>query len=389
MINLISEIIETCGPRPAGSAAEKKAQLLVADKCRDFTPKVLVLEFDEYLHARFGKLKYYSALFYLSLLLYYFDQHVAALVLSFVNALAFILDFMTYRVIIESFPGSKTKSWNVEATLEPEGEVRNTLIFSGHIDSVYEFKWWYKLGQQGAQLTVVAGLILVLFPVFCALSILLAGGWSFYVFILFVILSPSLVAYFNMHAEEPVDGACDNLSGIAIAFDIVKHFANTASHGKSTLKHTRLKFVSFGSEETGLTGSKAYVKAQLKELKSEKAHLVNIDSIRLPEEVCIVTAETMNGTKYDQNLIDRVFKSFEDKGLPIKKGATPIGGTDGVFFMRAGIPSVSMIGLGMGKLDPTYHTRRDIIENLDPVALENTKAGLIEFVKQWDKEQPL
>ncbi|HLP51367.1 MAG TPA: M28 family peptidase [Chitinophagales bacterium] len=384
MINLITEIIESVGPRPAGSEAERKAQLLVADKCKEFTPKVLVLEFEEYLHARFGKLKYYSLLFYIALLLYYFDQPIIALVVSLLNAVAFVLDFMTYRVILQSFPGKLGKSWNVEATLEPQGEVKNTLVFSGHIDSVYEFKWWYKLGQQGAQLTVIGGAIMVLFPVFCLLAILISGGWSFYVFLVFVLLSPSLVAYFNMHGEEPVDGACDNLSGVAIAFDVVKHFADPKNHGKSMLKNTRLKFVSFGSEETGLTGSCAYVKVQKDELLKEKAHLVNIDSIRLPEEVCIIKGETMNGTTYDKNLIARLQKSFGDKNIPIKTGSTPIGGTDGVFFIRAGIPAVSMIGLGMDKLDPTYHTRRDVIANLNPEALENVKSGLIEFVEQWD-----
>ncbi|HLP20612.1 MAG TPA: M28 family peptidase [Chitinophagales bacterium] len=384
MINLITEIIESVGPRPAGSEAERKAQLLVADKCKEFTPKVLVLEFEEYLHARFGKLKYYSLLFYIALLLYYFDQPIIALVVSLLNAVAFVLDFMTYRVILQSFPGKLGKSWNVEATLEPQGEVKNTLVFSGHIDSVYEFKWWYKLGQQGAQLTVIGGAIMVLFPLFCLLTILISGGWSFYVFLAFVLLSPSLVAYFNMHGEEPVDGACDNLSGVAIAFDVVKHFADPKNHGKSTLKNTRLKFVSFGSEETGLTGSCAYVKVQKDELLKEKAHLVNIDSIRLPEEVCIIKGETMNGTTYDKNLIARLQKSFGDKNIPIKTGSTPIGGTDGVFFIRAGIPAVSMIGLGMDKLDPTYHTRRDVIANLNPEALENVKSGLIEFVEQWD-----
>ena len=204
-------------------------------------------------------------------------------------------------------------------------------------------------------------------------------------FLVFVVRAPSSVAYFNMHGEEPVDGACDNLSGVAIAFDVVKHFADPKNHGKSTLKNTRLKYLRFGREETGLTGSCAYVKVQNAELLKEKAHLVTIDSIRLPEEVCIIKGDPMNGTTYDKNLIARLQKSFGDKNIPIKTGSTPIGGTDGVFFIRAGIPAVSMIGLGMDKLDPTYHTRRDVIANLNPVALENVKSGLIEFVEQWDR----
>ena len=62
MVALITEIIEKFGPRTAASREEKHAQLFMIDKCKAFTDQVKLLEFDEYLNARFGKLKYYCAL---------------------------------------------------------------------------------------------------------------------------------------------------------------------------------------------------------------------------------------------------------------------------------------------------------------------------------------
>ena len=384
MLNLITEIIQKFGPRTAGSEAEKNAQLFMVEKCKSVTDKVQLLEFEAYLNARFGKLKYYCAVFFIALVLY-FVSPIAALIISFINALAFVFDFMTYRVVLESFPGPLMKSWNVEASLEPQGEVKNTLIFSGHIDSVFEFKWWYKLGQHGIHLNIVAGILMVLLPLFYVFMIAFPeGNWHWYMWIAIVILSPSTVTYFNMHGANPVAGACDNLSGVAIAFEVFKNFADANNKGKSVLKNTRLKFVSFGSEETGLTGSCKYVEAKADELKKENAHVINIDSIRLPEAICIIKAETMNGTSYDKNLIAQLQNCFGAVNIPIKTGVTPIGGTDGVFFIRAGIPAVSIIGLGMDKLDPTYHTRRDVVENVNPIALDNAANGLAEFVRQWD-----
>lgn len=384
MIDFIETIIKKFGPRPAGSQAETQAQQYVAEQCRTFTDKVHILEFEEYLQARFGKLKYFSLLFFISLVLYFVDAKVA-LVISLVNALIFVLEFMTYRTVIPHFPGSKSISRNVEAVLEPQGEVKSTLLFTGHIDSVYEFKWWYHLGQNGMYLTIIAGILIVLLPLFYALVLLLEPAHNlFYVWAAFLFLSPSLVAYFNMHGNNPVDGACDNLSGVSISLHVLKHFADTGTKGKSILKNTRLKFVSFGSEETGLTGSAHYVKQRLAELKKENAHLINIDSVRLPDEICIVKKELMNGVNFDANLIAKLKTSFAAVAIPIKTGTTPVGGTDGVPFIRAGIPAVSIIGLPMGKLDPTYHTRRDVIENLNPLALEYTKKGLIELVRSWD-----
>jgi Zn-dependent M28 family amino/carboxypeptidase len=259
------------------------------------------------------------------------------------------------------------------------------MLVSGHIDSVFEFKWWYRLGQWGSYLTIIAGAVMVLFPVFCLVALLLPyGAWSWWTFLVFVILSPSTVTYFNMHGNNPVDGAADNLTGIAIAFEVFKNFADTNSKGKSILKNTRLKFVSFGSEETGLSGSMNYVKEKVNELRKENAHIVNLDSIRVPEEVSIVQKEMMSGTTHSKLLIDLLQKSFASKNIPLKTGTIPIGGTDGVPFARAGIPSVSIIGIAMDKLDPTYHTRRDVVANLNQVALDNVKNGVTEFIKQWD-----
>lgn len=387
MITFIQEIIAQCGPRPSGSVAEQKAQQMVAEKCSQFTDDVQELFFEDYLQARFGKLKFYCVFYLLALGTSFFAPFVA-FAIAFFNALVFVMDFMMYRSMLSSFPGKKQKSCNVEATLEPINEATSTLIFSGHIDSVYEFKWWYKLGQNGATLTVIAGVLLVTFPVTLLLAAIFPQEVLFRFFVLgYAALSPALLVYFDMHGTNPVDGACDNLSGVAIAYEVFKNFADEKNKGKSVLQNTRLKFISFGCEETGLTGSFNYVEQRKEMLKNENAHLVNIDSIRLPEEVIVIEQEMMSGTNYSTDLISRIQHSFKEQNIPLKTGKTPIGGTDGVPFNRAGIPSVSIIGLSMKKLDPTYHTRRDTVENLNPVALENTFRGLVQFVKNWDAKK--
>ena len=54
MLQLITEIIEKFGPRPAGGEAEKNAQLFIQRKAGEFTEQTELLPFDEYLDARFG-----------------------------------------------------------------------------------------------------------------------------------------------------------------------------------------------------------------------------------------------------------------------------------------------------------------------------------------------
>lgn len=380
MVKFISEIIEHCGPRPAGSDAEKKAQRFIEERCKEFTHYVRYIEFDEYLDARFGKLKYYVALYVASLLFYWFNIEMA-LVLSAVNVLFIVLDLMMYRDVLTKFPGKKQTSVNVEATLEPQGEVKQTIILSGHIDSTREYIWWYKLGEWGIKLTILAGVLIVLQLIFNLLVFVFNFNYSNYVWVLFAALSPVMIVYWNMHAEQAVPGAQDNLSGISIAYHVFKHFAHPTQKGKSTLQHTRLRFLSFGSEERGLCGSRHYAKTNKQQLIKENARLINIDGVRLVNEIAVVERELMNGTKHHPALIAGLKKSFESLSIPVKSATVPIGGTDAVSFARIGIPTVTIIGMSAKEYDFTYHTRHDVVENIEPESLEYVKSALIHYIK--------
>lgn len=384
MIELITEIIAKFGPRVAGSEAEKNAQLFIQQKSGEFTNQTAFLPFEEYLDARFGKLKYYVVI-YVAALLLYISLPAVALGVSLINAFFLVFDLMMYRDILTNFPGKKQYSSNVEATLEPTGEAKTTLIISGHMDSTREYTWWYLLGELGVKLTIVAGVIMVLQPIFFLWHILAPAAYHFYIWIGFILLTPVTIVYWSMHADQAVPGAQDNLSGIAIAFESVKHFADGANKGKSTLKNTRLKFVSFGSEERGLCGSRAYARQKKQELKKENSWLLNIDSVRVVNEVGIVKRELMNGTTHTPELVNGLDKTFTQLGYPHKLVQLPIGGTDAVSLARIGLPTVTIIGISASNYDFTYHTRHDIVANIEPQALDNVKNALIEFVSQWDK----
>ena len=94
----------------------------------------------------------------------------------------------------------------------------------------------------------------------------------------------------------------------------------------------------------------------------------------------------MNGTKHNPVLISGLKESFKHQGIPFKSVGIPIGGTDGVSFARAGLPSVTVIGMSVKDYDFTYHTRNDLVEHIEPQSLENVKAGLIDFVEKWDEK---
>ncbi len=191
MIELITEIINRFGPRPAGSEAEKKAQHYMKSVAEELTDDVALLEFEEYLDARFGKLKYYVGIYVVALVLYWVPGGAMfALGLSLLNAFFILFDLMSYRDILTTFPGKKQTSSNVEATLEPHGEVKSTIVISGHMDSTREYTWWYKLGELGVKLTIVAGVLMVLQPFFYAWYVFAPATFHNYIWVGFFAAKP-------------------------------------------------------------------------------------------------------------------------------------------------------------------------------------------------------
>ena len=388
MKDQIQDIISRFGSRLAGSDTERKAQEYIASQMKQITDDVRIEPFQAPLKAKFGKMKWYALSYMISLILFWFTP-LGTLILSTICAIVLVCDLMRNDGIADFLFPMET-SINVSATLEPSGEVRSTLIFSGHIDSTQECTWWYRFKTYGAHLTVACGLIISLFPVFMLwfdLSSHLfptAASVNNWIYFLFVLLSPVTIIYFTFHGNLVVDGACDNLSGVIISKNVVSAFSDPDHKGRSVLKNTRIRFISFGAEEKGLRGSTAYSKAHLEELIKENASLLNTDSVRLPNEINIVTGELMSFVTFDPSLISKTEKAFQSQNISYKKGALPMGGTDAIPFQQRGIPSLSIIGMNMKSLDPTYHTRLDTIENVDQTALDNVKNGLIQLVKQWD-----
>ena len=93
MIDEIQHIITECGPRPAGSEAEKKAQQIVQERLLKSTTNVVFEEFESTLTAKFGKLKFYALFYFISLVLYWVSP-LWSFVISLVNATILTTDFM-------------------------------------------------------------------------------------------------------------------------------------------------------------------------------------------------------------------------------------------------------------------------------------------------------
>ena len=376
MLTYIDDIITRFGGRYFGSDEEKQAQYYTADILKKYCDKVSVEEFQSALESHFQSLKGFCTIYVLVLILLKIDPLIAGVV-GIVNTIFFLGHFVTYRHWLD-FLFPKKPSWNVIGDIEPTGEVRDTLIVAGHIDSVKEFKWWYRFKQRGAELTVAAGFLITLLGIYSVLSIFIHADWWGYGWWLFALTAPIQIVFFDMHGDEVVHGASDNLSGVAMAVEMAKVFS------QEKLKHTRLRIISFGAEEACLRGSWAYSRDHKEQLLKEKAFLFNLDTIKDLEHLTIGTSETNTLVFYKKKDIEMVERAFVAENVPVKKLPLMVGASDASAFHINGIPAVCVIGMDSGSLDPTYHTRLDVIENINPEALEAMKRVLIRFIKTWD-----
>lgn len=380
MIPFIKTVIAQFGGRIAGTETEQNAQEYVRGEFAKYCHTTRTEAFKSALDAHFESLKLFTLFYILNLGIYWFSP-LAAIIAGFIIMVLFLGHFVGFRPWLDFLYPKKT-SWNTIGDIEPEDTPVSTLIIAGHVDSVYEFRWWYKLKQTGAALTVFA-CILVGFQWLFMLPGYLIPGLTFSIFISLAGGVPVLTVLYSMHNKSvKVDGALDNLTGVALALEMAKTF----SHEK--LQHTRIRVISFGSEEPGLKGSVAYTRTHLDTLKKENAVLINIDTIKDKNQLSIVTGELNAMIFYPKKLIAELEHSFQSRNIPCKKVPLTIGVTDGAAFRMYGLPALSLVGMESGKLDPCYHTRLDTADHLDAEALDNMKIVLEDFIRKWDKKHP-
>ncbi|MBI5845329.1 MAG: M20/M25/M40 family metallo-hydrolase [Deltaproteobacteria bacterium] len=380
MHKLICDIIEKFGGRMAGSREEDQAQDYIIERMGAFCDKTLKHRFLSPLTAMHGSLKIFSAVFFACLILCRISLPLAFL-LAAANTAFVIRHFLTYRYKLD-FLFPKKASSNAIGIIEPSGEHKSTLLFAGHMDSTTEYKWWYRLGFPGMVLTSVSVFMIILLPLFFLADLLFESAnpvFSHYWWIL-VLMSPALVTLVDMRGDYVIDGAQDNLSGVVAAFGAGEALS------ADRLTHTRIMVVSFGSEEAGLRGSSAFAADFHEEMMRQNAVLVNLDGIMYPDHLKIIRGELNPWVWYSRSLIKKMEKAFLDCGAKPLKGVLPIGATDGAAFAMKGLSAITLIAQNVSHPDPTYHTRLDVADCVDPKALEKARDILVAFARNWDRE---
>ncbi|MEE0981680.1 MAG: M28 family peptidase [Acutalibacteraceae bacterium] len=385
-------IIDKHGPRLPGSAEEKAAQKDIAAIMENATGvKPKVEKFMLAPRASIGAIPYLGYAGFVALALYYIHP-IPAFIVSLCTLLFAVVQVFTYKGWFDRF-FKQEESCNVYSVMDGKGPIDHTIVFSGHADS----SWLWQMAAKNPKtmiLRTVLGVVGVVSIIIGSLLRFFAGMWSvikpeelstgYYLFLLitpllFVYGLYSLCVYLTHDKKKASPGAMDNLTGVGASIFMGKYFKENPD---KLPDNCRVIIASLGSEEAGLKGSEAFMKAHAgDENLLINPYFFNIDSLRDYEHFNAVKGDSWLMSKFDDDMKNMLVKAFENAGVKPNIIVNPVGGCDSTPICRAGYKTITFAAQ---KPDVTdyYHTYRDTCDGLDMNTLEKSVDIIIDVTEQ-------
>jgi hypothetical protein len=317
---------------------------------------------------------------------------IAALVFSILSVVTYLLEFVySFEFVDPLF--RKKQSLNVIGALRKPGtrNVKRLLILSGHHDSALENTWLRYLGYGFLIFSAafLIGVITTLAMSIIQLTGVITGnadtvrvgtmGWA----LLACPVAPSVIyaMFFNMRGKNggTVPGAADNLSASALAVAMCRFLVQNPS---CIPDDTEIRFISFGSEEAGLRGSRRYVERHLDELRRLDVRMLNFETVAHPE-MCILTSDVAGTVRHSREMVRSAAAAAERARVPYRLRSATLGvGTDAGPFSRAGLEATALLPFKVPQqMVAFYHQKWDTPEILTIEPLLNVLKLTFEWVR--------
>jgi aminopeptidase YwaD len=391
ILALTKSLLDEFGPRPAGSPSCLAAARRIAGLLSAFCDTVTEERFETQ-PGSFNNLGRIVAVCYcVSAVMLTTGGAVAC------GALAVCLTGLAYTLVQFVFMGdffdplfAKAKGCNVAGTIEPAGEVRRQVVIVGHHDSPYVLSLLERFQELAVVRLVLAIVSYVFLTTLCAAAVVRqvsGSGWSLHG-VLFACVCAGLALtapLFFLITTTPSPGAGDNLNATAIAVKVGEHFA-LQRRERGPLAHTRLVLLSTDAEEPGQRGAAAFCRRHREELQKIPTRVLVFDSVFALRDLTVLTRDRNATLPLSGAMVRDLMDIARCLGVPLKKAAIPMGGTDAVPFAGIGVEAASIIGVSpplFGK-SIVYHTTRDTVENIQPEAVQAVFDIAVEYVERLD-----
>lgn len=394
-LEFTEKLIHEYGPRLAGSEAGKKAAERLHAELVSVCDRAHMDTFTMRPGAFLGFLRVTPTLFIAASFLLLLG-HVWAAAIGFTLAQAIALSqFICYWQVFDPLY-AKREGRNVYGVIEPEGEVREQIIISGHHDSAYEFTLMTRV--RGAYRACIAGMIVSLITapaltwawvIYRAVTGTTPAFATVHVVGVFAALLFILPMYF-FKGENGTPGAGDNLIASAMAVKLAGFFGTAKKNGRGRLRNTRLIFLSFDAEEAGLRGSRAFVKKHAEELRSLPTRVLNMDSIYRRDRIKFLISDINGFVKLSREMAEECVAVAGKAGYStgLFRVYPGVGGTDAAEFAKKNIRATTLIAVptDVEKERMVYHTPDDTVENIEPGAVEACLHIVYDYIQKKDAE---
>ncbi len=378
--DFITNICENVGPRLGTSEAEEIAGRRIFSEYVRYCDSTFSEEFTCHPAAFLDSVRVSMILYLISVILYLVFP-LATTILATLGLLIFLAEVLFLKEVVDPIFPRRT-GINIYGKIHPHNTANRIVLISGHHDSAYEFPFTKMLGGQATTFILATiGLIILtsILGIGRALAIFLFPQlltlFNWLVIIPIISVAPVLFIGIRIRSGKVVQGANDNLSGVAVTLGVGEWLVN------NPLDQTEVWLVSFACEEN-MRGSKRFAQAHKEELQN--AYLLNFDCVGAGE-LNIIASESMFRTKMTPDLCTKVTEAAESAGLTIPVIALPFGGTDASNFVKAKLQATSLVGLS-GKFPAHWHTLEDTPEKIDSKVLLDAVKVAVAFLQLIDKQ---
>lgn len=391
----IKHVCKTFDKRGSGSEGEKQAQEYFAKHMESVSDEVAIEPFSLHPAAFYGWIIVSVLCMFAGILIYNFWMPIIALPLLIFSVSCIIFEFLMYKQYLDPF-FPKKESRNVIARHKPTGEIKKRVIFSGHSDAAHEWTFTH-LG--GGTLLKIAAASALASPIIAAIITLIAvlfgnitsipesGTFKILGYIMFALFIPGVAVLFFNNWFRVVDGANDNLTGVAASMAMIR----LLNDHDIRFENTEVIAVLTGSEEAGLRGAKSFAKTHKEELSDPNVEsvFIGLETLRDYDHMAIYSRDMTGTVQNDLRVCALVKEGAKRAGYDLPYESVFFGSSDAAAISQAGFPATTL-----ASMDPTparyYHTRRDTADNLDKKtiqkALEITTQTMFLFDEQGLKE---
>jgi hypothetical protein len=259
----------------------------------------------------------------------------------------------------------KANSENVIGIAAKPEKAKNRLILMAHYDSAPVSLLYLPSMVKNFRQSLLISLGLMVAAVLIALLDVLAIGQPLVTWLRWLLaiyfLSQGVMSTIDYLRYGFTNGAADNATGTAVAM------ATAERLWKEPLPGWEVEVVLTGAEETGMAGSRFYHKMNREKFASNPTYVFNFDNLGSGDLKIITKTGSISNVVYDNALASAALEtaSTDSRFNKIKPSVWHTGDFDSIWFVRDGIPGLTLSAQDENGRIPNLHRPSDTIENVD------------------------